>query len=91
MEFLVGSILWIVANLAYLDDRRAGRRGFKRLVAFWLGWPWTFVTLLSVDEGSQPELRTDDEGLRELVREIRRDRRGRLAAPGPDPENQEEP
>ena len=74
METIVGAILWVLANAVYVDMRRSGERGFKRLCAFWIGWPGTFVGMLSVDEESRPRVRMDDRGLKSLVEEIRRDR-----------------
>lgn len=71
---IVAFVVWVVANLAYYDFRRDGVRGARRFFAFWFGWPTTFVTLLVVSEGDRERLRSDDEGLDELVREIRRDR-----------------
>ena len=68
------SFAWLIANWAYLDFRRTGDGGFKRLVAFWMGWPMTFVTAMLVKNGSQPQIRLDDRNLDELVDEIRRDR-----------------
>ncbi|MGD2068833.1 MAG: hypothetical protein PVI57_09205 [Gemmatimonadota bacterium] len=80
MEAIVGLILWVLANWVYVDMRRRGERGIKRFFAFWLGWPGTFVGMLSVDEKSQPTIRADDRDLRSLVQEIRRDRM--LRGPG---------
>jgi hypothetical protein len=74
VETIVAVILWVLANAVYVDMRRRGKRGFKRLCAFWLGWPGTFVGMLSVDEASQPTIRHDDRGLRDLLENIRRDR-----------------
>lgn len=74
MEAVVGFILWVLANWVYVDMRRRGERGIKRFLAFWLGWPGTFVGMLSVDEKSQPTIRADDRDLRSLVQDIRRDR-----------------
>lgn len=74
MEFIAVLVLWILANAVYVDMRRRGEKGLKRLVAFWIGWPGTLVGMLSVDEASQPAVRKDDRDLGLLVREIRRDR-----------------
>lgn len=75
VEKVVAFVAWLVANWAYLDFCRMGEGGFKRLAAFWIGFPTTFVTRLVVDEGTQPRMREDDDDLDELVREVRRDRR----------------
>lgn len=74
LEVAIGFFVWLIANWAYLDFRRNGIRGFKRVVAFFMGWPTTFLTLLLVVESRRPRIKDDDEGLEELVREIRRDR-----------------
>lgn len=82
LEVAVTLFAWIVANWAYLDFRRTGTRGFKRLVAFWMGWPATFLSLLVVRDGSQPRIQADDSGLEDLVHQIRRDRLMRGGDPG---------
>lgn len=78
MEVVFAAILWVVANAVYAEMRREGRRGLRRLVAFWIGWPGTLVGLVSIDEGSQPPLRDDDHGLPDLVERIRADRADRI-------------
>jgi hypothetical protein len=75
IELAVTFFTWLIANWAYFEFRRTGDRGFKRLVAFCLGWPASFVTMLMVAEGSLPRVRDDDEGIAELVEEIKADRR----------------
>lgn len=77
MEAIFAVILSIVANLVYFDMRRSGEHGFKRFLAFWLGSPVSFLTLLLVPEGRTLPVRGDDEGLNELVDEIRQDRESR--------------
>lgn len=74
VEAVVALVAWLIANWAYLDFRRRGERGFKRVVAFFMGAPTTFATALWVTEGSQPRIREDDEDLDQLFREVRRDR-----------------
>ena len=94
VEMGVGLVAWVLANWAYLELRRSGRKGFLRILAFFSGWPATLTTMLMVEDGSRPRLELDDEGLDDLRREIRRDRLrrerrdedGRLppeASPGP--------
>ena len=84
----IGGIVWafvfVIANWTYLDFRRVDERGFKRFVAFWLGWPLSFLTKILVENGSQPRMKLDDRDLGELVKEIRRDRllRGRSKGAG---------
>jgi hypothetical protein len=89
VEGIAALIMWVLANAVYVDMRRRGERGFKRLCAFWLGWPGTLVGMFSVDEASQPAIRHDDEGLRSLVEDIRRDRiaRGDLGSEIDGPES----
>jgi len=88
VEAIFGAVLWLLANIVYWDDRRRGRDdGFRRIVAFLLGWPATFVTFLVLTEGSVPPARRDDAGLDALVDRIREDRLRRelgSAEPGPD-------
>lgn len=88
LEMVVSVVVWLIANWAYLDFRRTGVRGFKRLVAFFFGLPTTVLLCVLVEEGSQPRIREDDGDLDDLVREIRRDRllreeggNGRLPSP----------
>lgn len=70
---VVALLVWIVANIVYLDMKRKGVHGFTRFAAFWAGTPTTWVTFFAVREGKQPsfEPSTDDD---QLLREIRRDR-----------------
>ena len=41
---LLGVFVWVAANFAYYSYVRNGERGFKRLAAFWLGFPITLVS-----------------------------------------------
>ena len=86
VEYVVGFLGWVVANVVYADFRRRGTRGFWRFIAFWMGSPTTFATLLLVPENVVEPVLESDEGLDELIGEIREDRRereaGRLAAGG---------
>jgi len=72
-QTLIAAVVWIVANVVYLDMKRKGLRGFTRFAAFWAGTPTTWITFFAVREGSQPtfEQPVDDD---ELLRAIRRDR-----------------
>lgn len=74
VELGVGLVAWVLANWAYLELRRSGRRGFLRILAFFSGWPATLGIMMAVEDGSRPRLELDDEGLEELRREIRLDR-----------------
>jgi len=80
LEALASFVVWLVANGVYVDMRRTGRRGFRRLLAFWLGTPTTWLTLLAVREGVSPDLETPPDDEEALLAEIRRDRSLRTAA-----------
>jgi len=81
-------IVWIVANLAYASMVRNRDQSFGRLVAFFLGWPGTFVSYMcikptrrmsepQVDPRYQKQLELEEE--RDLLFEIRRDRARRIS------------
>jgi hypothetical protein len=86
---VVGFIVWIIANVMYIQFRKDGLYGFRRLVAFWLGFPVTVLSVFGVRgptaerrrELSQ-EARSDDDLEAELLAEIRRDRASRRLDPG---------
>jgi len=86
VEHLVGLVVWLVSIVVYVDARRRGRHGFTRLVAFWLGFPATWISLLVVGEGSQPDILPPPDDEAALLEEIRRDREaGRALKEGPEP------
>ena len=95
MEEIASAVLWITANIMYVRYRRDDVRGFKRLLAFWFGFPITFFTAIGVS-GPTPERRRqlareaqDDESVEaELLAEIQRDRESRSLGPG-DPNHPE--
>lgn len=72
-QSVVAALVWIVANVVYLDMKRKGVRGFTRFAAFWVGSPTTWIIFFAVREGRRPSFETaaDDD---QLLREIRRDR-----------------
>ena len=83
LEGILGAAVWVIANLAYGSMARTGEQGFRRLAAFWLGWPGTFVSYIVVkptrrmaehqmDPRYQKQLELEEE--RDLLLEIRRDR-----------------
>ena len=79
---LLGSLVWITANLAYRSYIRDGERGFKRLAAFCLGWPYTLVSAVVIRRTRRvaAEPRRDEwEEERRLLMEIRQDRARRIA------------
>jgi hypothetical protein len=70
---LIGAIVWTFGNVLYLDLRRKGiRRG--RLLAFFVGWPGTLFTAVSVREGTVPQIEPPPDDVDRLLREIRVDR-----------------
>lgn len=83
-QTLVTAVVWIVANVVYLDMKRKGLRGFTRFAAFWAGNPTTWITFFAVREGAQPTFEAP-ELEDELLDAIRRDRalRGRVERPDP--------
>lgn len=90
LEALIGAIVWVVANVVYVDLRRKGIHGFTRFAAFWVGNPTTWITLFAVPEGRQPTFHPVENGNdADLLLEIRRDRvlRGET---GGDPEGPDE-
>jgi hypothetical protein len=81
---LAGALVWLVANGVYLDARRKGTRGFVRFLAFWMGLPVTWISLIKVAEGSQPVIEPPPDDEEALLAEVRRDRALRAAnAPPP--------
>ncbi|MDX1494923.1 MAG: hypothetical protein R3253_12720 [Longimicrobiales bacterium] len=73
VKTLIGAVVWIVANVVYLDLKRKGIHGFTRFAAFWAGTPTTWITLFAVREGVQPTFEPEGDDT-ELLEEIRRDR-----------------
>jgi hypothetical protein len=81
LRSLIGAIVWTFANLIYLDLRRKGvRRG--RILAFFVGWPGTFLSALTVREGQVAQIEPPPDDVDRLLRDIRVDRelRGDLRA-----------
>jgi len=74
-EGFIGSVIWALANALYIDLKRKGRRGFSRIVLFWMGLPLTFLWLFLVREGSVPVLGETPDDADALLEEIRKDRR----------------
>jgi hypothetical protein len=73
LESLIGVIVWTLANVIYVDLRRKGiRRG--RVIAFFVGWPGTFLSLFVVPEGVTPRFNLPNDDDERLLREIRVDR-----------------
>lgn len=80
---LVGLVVWLVSVAVYLDARRRGRRGFTRFVAFWVGFPATWISWLVVREGTQPDIQPPPDDEMALLEEIRRDRDTDRSLPSP--------
>jgi len=75
LEGLVGLIIWLCGNYFYYEFRKEGERsGFKRFIAFWMGFPLTVVSLLIVPMGKSPLLKPPPSEGDSLLEEIRRDR-----------------
>lgn len=72
-QSIVAALVWIVANVVYLDMKRKGVRGFTRFAAFWAGTPTTWIIFFAVRDGRRPRFETGTED-DQLLREIRRDR-----------------
>lgn len=88
LETLIAAIVWVVANVVYLDLRRKGVPGLTRLAAFWVGLPTTLITVLVVDDDPHPTFSParDDDEIR-LLADIRRDRALRAATEKGRPED----
>ncbi len=71
---ITGGLVWVVANVVYLDKRRRGRKGLARFFAFWVGLPVTFITLIVMREGEEDLVRPPDDDEEALLHEVRQDR-----------------
>ena len=81
LQVLITAVVWVVANVVYLDLKRKGVRGFTRFAAFWAGTPTTWITLFAVREGRTPTFEVEGDDA-ELLLEVRRDRALRDEEPG---------
>lgn len=81
LEGILGSLVWVVANIAYGTYIRDGERGFKRGLAFYLGFPGTLCSAFVIPRSKRirKSRRDELEEERELLMEIRRDRARRLS------------
>ena len=79
-QSLLTVLVWTVATGAYVSYRRDGTRGFRRLAAFCLGFPWTFCSAFIVPRGRpiRNPGRKELEDEQRLLMEIRRDRARRI-------------
>ena len=80
MEEFIGGLIWILANLLYIDLKRKGKPGWSRIILFWMGLPLTWLWLFMVREGSAPELEEVPDDADAILAEIRKDRQ---LEPGP--------
>lgn len=70
LQTLITVVVWIVANVVYLDMKRKGLHGFTRFAAFWAGTPTTWITFFAVRDGTQPTFESVDyDGLLAQIRE----------------------
>ena len=78
LQAAVGAIVWSLAVAVYTNMRRAGKRGFGRFAAFWVGFPVSFLWMALVKEGRPLPIENDrDDDADELLLEVRRDREAR--------------
>jgi len=73
LEPLVGAIVWVAANVIYVDLRKKGRRK-GRFISFFAGYPGTLVSMFVVREGTDPQIEAPPDDEERLLREIRVDR-----------------
>ena len=74
-EGIFGGIVWVLANLLYIDMKRKGGSGWSRIILFWMGVPLTWLWFFVIREGSAPELEETPDDAEALLAEIRRERR----------------
>lgn len=75
LELWIGAIVWLVANVVYVDKKRKGLRGFTRFAAFWTGTPTTWIAFFALKDGRQPSFEhSSDDDDEDLLDAIRRDR-----------------
>ena len=80
MEEFIGGVVWILANLLYIDLKRKGKSGWSRIILFWMGLPLTWLWLFMVRDGSAPELEEVPDDADALLAEIRKEKQ---LKPGP--------
>ncbi|MBT8398019.1 MAG: hypothetical protein HKO65_09655 [Gemmatimonadetes bacterium] len=74
-EGLVGSIIWALANILYVDLKRKGKAGWSRIILFWMGIPLTWLWFFIIREGSAPELEEAPDDADAILAEIQREKR----------------
>ena len=90
MEELITGVIWILANLLYIDLKRKGKAGWSRIILFWMGLPLTWLWLFLVKDGSAPELEEVPDDADAILAEIQRDKQLNPGSPegesvGPNP------
>jgi hypothetical protein len=80
LEEFIGGVVWILANLLYIDLKRKGKSGWSRIILFWMGLPLTWLWLFMVREGSAPELEEVPDDADTILAEIRKEKQ---LNPGP--------
>ena len=90
MEELITGVIWILANLLYIDLKRKGKAGWSRIILFWMGLPLTWLWLFLVKDGSAPELEEVPDDADAILAEIQRDKQLKPGSPegesvGPNP------
>jgi hypothetical protein len=79
-ESIAGSIVWFLANVLYIDQRRKGKGGWARIILFFMGLPLTWLWLFLVKEGSAPELVEPPDDANAILAEIRREKQLRAGS-----------
>jgi hypothetical protein len=82
-EGIFGSIVWVLANVLYIDLRRKGKSGWSRIILFFMGLPLTWLWLFLVKDGSAPELIEPPDDADAILAEIRREQQLRAASEPP--------
>ena len=87
LQAIAVGVLWALANAVYIDMRRKGMRGFKRILAFWFGTPTTWASLFLLPEGQMDVVRPPPDDEAALLREVRLDRARRITGEAGTPED----
>jgi hypothetical protein len=74
LEQFITGVIWVLANLLYIDLKRKGKPGWSRIILFWMGIPLTWLWLFLVRDGSAPELEEAPDDADAILAEIRKDR-----------------
>ena len=88
LKGILGGLVWVIANFVYGSMVGDGKQGFRRLAAFYVGFPGTLVSYFVIkptrrvaepeaDPRYRAQLEFEEE--RDLLLEIRRDRARRIS------------